>query len=121
MLDANGGAKDLNGQPALTYSRLISEVRSLLGEQVRWAINMKLVLRYGYDFYYANRKFDICWPEWILTPLTDYAQELRVTDESGSLEDDEDDEDGIEEMDEVEELDKVNKRISKTKGKTKWI
>lgn len=117
MLDANGGAKDLNGQPALTYSRLISEVRSLLGEQVRWAINMKLVLRYGYDFYYANRKFDICWPEWILTPLTDYAQELRVKDEPNiAAEEDDDTEEDINEEDgeedgqedlEEEELDKV--------------
>ena len=126
MLDANGGAKDLNGQPALTYSRLISEVRSLLGEQVRWAINLKLVLRYGYDFYHENRKFDICWPEWILTPLTDYAQELRVTDDSSDSEDDteddiDDDDDDMEEDDDIEEQEEDVEELNKAKRKSKRI
>ena len=73
---ADGGANDLHGQPALTYARLISEVRAMIGEQVRWAITVKMVLRYGYDFYLENQHFDVTWPDWVLTPLADYAQEL---------------------------------------------
>jgi hypothetical protein len=68
------GSRDIHGQPALTYSRLIGEVRSLIGEQVRWAICLKMVLRYGYDFYIANRHFDVKWPKWVLTPNSEYTQ-----------------------------------------------
>lgn len=74
LADTASGAKDIHGQPALTYSRLIGEVRSLIGEQVRWAICVKMVLRYGYDFYLNNRAFDVKWPKWVLTPNSEYTQ-----------------------------------------------
>lgn len=77
LTDASGNTRDILGQPALTYSRLIAEVRSLLGEQIRWAICLKIVLRYGYDFYIENRNFDVKWPEWVLTPLSDYVRNMN--------------------------------------------
>jgi hypothetical protein len=33
-----------------------------------------MVLRYGYDFYIANRHFDVKWPKWVLTPNSEYTQ-----------------------------------------------
>ncbi len=83
LSNTDGGAKDLNGQPALTYARFVAEIRSMVGEQVRWAICVKMVLRYGYDFYWQNKHFDVKWPHWVLTPLSNYAQEIKGDNQDG--------------------------------------
>lgn len=60
--------KDLAGQPALAYFRLISAIRSILGEQIKWAIAVELCLKKGFDWYIENGQFDVVWGEWALLP-----------------------------------------------------
>lgn len=78
LSNTDGGAKDLNGQPALTYARFVAEIRSMIGEQVRWAICVKYALRFGK---WDNPPFDVKWPHWVLTPLSNYAQEIKRDDQ----------------------------------------
>jgi hypothetical protein len=62
-------AQDLQGQPALAYARMIAAVRGLLGEQIKWAINVELILKKGYDWWLENNKYDIVWGDWELSTL----------------------------------------------------
>jgi hypothetical protein len=59
---------DLNGQPAMTYAQIISAVRSLVGQQIKKAITIELLLRKGFDWVQENGKFEITWEPWIVTP-----------------------------------------------------
>lgn len=68
MGKGDGSAKDLAGQPALSYARMIANLRSIIGEQVRWAIALELVCQRGWDFYEANQNMiDIKWGIWSVT------------------------------------------------------
>ena len=60
-----GASKTLNAGPALAYGRLISHVRSILAEQIHWALSVEIVMNYGYEFYLENCDFEIEWPKWI--------------------------------------------------------
>lgn len=59
---------DLHGQPAMTYSRLVSAMRSTIGQGIKKAITIELLLRKGYDWVEQNGKFEIGWEPWIATP-----------------------------------------------------
>lgn len=61
--------KDLAGQPALAYARKIANIRSQVGELVKWAIALEIVLRHGYDFYRQEGQFEITWGKWFVTGL----------------------------------------------------
>lgn len=66
-LDSNSG-KDIANQPALMYARSISALRSLVGEQIKWAISLECVIKFGYDWYNSNvlKKggFELDWGDW---------------------------------------------------------
>lgn len=59
-----GVSKELSGQGAMAYGRLIAHVRSILGEQIEWAIALETVLNYGYEFWLENNDYELEWPEW---------------------------------------------------------
>jgi hypothetical protein len=59
--------KDIANQPALAYARQIANLRSMIGEQVRWAISVEIVLKKGFDWFQQNGRFDIEWGEWFVT------------------------------------------------------
>jgi hypothetical protein len=59
---------DLNGQPALTYSQLISAARSSIGQGIKKIIMIELLLKKGGDWVQENGKFEIAWEPWIVTP-----------------------------------------------------
>ena len=67
-LDSTAG-KEIANQPALNYARLIASIRGLIAEQIKWAINLEIVLTRGYDFFNENRNFDIVWGDWFVTGL----------------------------------------------------
>lgn len=62
-------SKDLSAQPALAYARKVEGLRSLIGQQVRWAIALEIVLKKGYDFYTKEGQFEIEWPFWMISGL----------------------------------------------------
>lgn len=55
-----GGARDIAGQPALTYSRFIASLRGLIGQGLRQAIDTELVLA-GY-IEPEQRQYRFAWP-----------------------------------------------------------
>lgn len=65
----SSAAKDLNGQPAMTYARMVADLRAILGEQIRWAIAVEIVLKKGFDWFVENGRFDIVWGEWFTSPI----------------------------------------------------
>jgi hypothetical protein len=65
-LESSSG-KDIANQPAMNYGRTISDLRSLAGEQIKWALSIEIVLQKGFDWYVENRAFDIAWPKWFVT------------------------------------------------------
>lgn len=61
-----GASKELGGQPALAYGRLISSIRSYLAKQIVWAIGVEVSLNKGVDFWKAQRPFvELEWPKFI--------------------------------------------------------
>jgi len=61
--------KDIANQPALLYSRQIADLRSKMGEKIKWAIAIEIVLKKGYDFYAKNGGFEIVWGDWFVTGM----------------------------------------------------
>lgn len=62
----SGSAKDLSGQPALTYARLIAHLRSILAEKIKFAIGVEVTMKKGYSFWAEHsRNVMIEWPSWI--------------------------------------------------------
>lgn len=61
--------KDIANQPALAYARQIASLRSMIGEQVRWAISVEIVLKKGFDWFEQNGRFDVVWGEWLVTGM----------------------------------------------------
>jgi hypothetical protein len=60
-----GTSKELGGQPALTYARLISHLRSILAEQIHFALGIEVTLSRGYDFWAKERNnINILFPKW---------------------------------------------------------
>lgn len=55
-----GGARDIAGQPALTYARFIASLRGLIGQGLRQAIDTELVLA-GY-IEPEQRQYRLAWP-----------------------------------------------------------
>ncbi|MEH1786877.1 MAG: hypothetical protein V7L23_15190 [Nostoc sp.] len=66
-LESNSGT-DIANQPALMYARTISALRGLVGEQIKWAITLEYVMKFGYDAYQTNvvKKggFELDWGTW---------------------------------------------------------
>lgn len=60
----SAAGKDISNQPALNYARFIAYLRSVLGEQIKYAISLEIVLQKGFDFYLENQNFDIRWADW---------------------------------------------------------
>ena len=63
-----GNAKELGGQPALTYARLVSHLRSILAQEIVWAIGLEVTLSksHGIDFWLEHRKnVDISFGRWV--------------------------------------------------------
>jgi len=62
----SASGKDISGQPAMNYARLIAFLRSILGEQIKWALSIEIILKEGYEFYNENKNFEITWGEWLV-------------------------------------------------------
>ena len=62
----SASSKELGGQPALTYARLVSHLRSILAAEIVWAIGLEVTMTYGIDFWLENRKnVDVSFPTWV--------------------------------------------------------
>jgi hypothetical protein len=61
--------KDIANQPALDYARRIAGIRSLMGQQIKWAVSLEIVLKKGYEFYRENGHFEIVWGDWFVTGM----------------------------------------------------
>ena len=61
--------KDIANQPALLYARQIADMRSKMGEKIKWAIALEIVLKKGYDFYAKSGGFEIVWGDWFVTGM----------------------------------------------------
>jgi len=68
-LESSAG-KEISGQPAMNYSRMIAYIRSVLGEQIKYAVSLEIVLKKGYEWYLENGKFDIIWEDWIISEFS---------------------------------------------------
>ena len=91
-----GASKELGGQPALAYGRLISTVRSYLAKQIIWAIGVEVTLNKGYDFWKQERpKVRLEWPKFItqempgLQPGSNSGQQTSSSSSSTSTEEEE--------------------------------
>lgn len=68
-LESSSG-KEIANQPALAYARTIANIRSLLGEQIKWAISIEIVLKKGFDFFEKEgRFFNVAWATWFTTGM----------------------------------------------------
>ncbi len=75
-------AREIAGQPAMLYARTIASIRSMLGEQIRWALDIELCLAFGHDFVVQN-PYDIVWPKWDVLPpaqMSPHSQEEKSTE-----------------------------------------
>jgi hypothetical protein len=61
-LGMESGGKELANNPALNYARLISHTRSILGERLKMAIALEVVLNYDYQFWIENSDIEFDWP-----------------------------------------------------------
>lgn len=61
-------SKDLHGQPAMTYAQIVAATRSMIGQGIKKAIMLELVLKKGTDWVESNGNFEITWEPWIATP-----------------------------------------------------
>jgi hypothetical protein len=63
---SGGGSKELGGQPALTYARLVSHLRSLLAAEIVFSIGIEVTMNRGYDFWLTHQKnVDVSFPTWV--------------------------------------------------------
>lgn len=61
-----GASKELGGQPALAYGRLISSIRSYLAKQIVWAIGVEVSMNRGVPFWESQRPYvELEWPKFI--------------------------------------------------------
>jgi hypothetical protein len=58
----SGASKELANSPALNYARLIAHTRSILGEKLKAAVALEVVLNYGYEFWLENSDIEFDWP-----------------------------------------------------------
>jgi hypothetical protein len=75
--EATGLANDIAGQPAMAYSRTISNLRSLLGNQIKWAVSLEICLIKGFDWFLQYGQFEIIWGDWFATPGQLVAQQQQ--------------------------------------------
>jgi hypothetical protein len=61
-VETGSGSKELSNSPALNYARLIAHTRSILGDQLRQAVALEVVLNYGYQFWLENSDIEFDWP-----------------------------------------------------------
>jgi hypothetical protein len=40
-----------------------------MGQQIKWAIALEIVLKKGYEFYRQDGRFDIIWGDWFVTGM----------------------------------------------------
>lgn len=62
--------KELANQPAAAYIRMVNSLRGMIGEEIRWAINLELILKRGIEFMLDNQHYDVVWPELEVIPVT---------------------------------------------------
>ncbi len=69
-LDGVSGAKDISGQPALAYSRLVNYRRQILSEGIKQVLVTDLALRFGIesDLLTQYKRLRIKWPEFHVRP-----------------------------------------------------
>jgi len=67
----NGSARDIAGQPALTYARFIAGLRGIMGQALRQAIDTELVLA-GY-LNPEQRQYRLAWPAIYTDPQSQVA------------------------------------------------
>ena len=66
--NSGGASKELGGQPALTYARLVSHLRSILAQEIVFAIGLEVTMSksHGYEFWLEHRKnVDVSFPRWV--------------------------------------------------------
>lgn len=130
-IEGNSG-KEIANQPALVYARLIAYIRSVLGEQIKWAINTELVCKKGFDWFVENGKYDILWGEWFVSGLesdlmTGEAMEDDKADPSkGNQKENKKDDKGDEESEErakrlIEDAQSIIENPSETDLKAIWV
>ena len=61
----SASSKEMAGQPALTYARLVSHLRSILAQEIVFSIGLEVTLSRGYDFWVENRRnVEVSFPKW---------------------------------------------------------
>lgn len=59
--------RDLGLQPAALYARTRASNQAIAGEQAKWALDIEIVMKMGYEFWKRN-PYDIVWPKWDISP-----------------------------------------------------
>lgn len=75
----DGAQKDLSSQPAMAYARFIHHLRSIIGEQVKWAISVEIVLKKGWDWFEQNGYFEVHWQPFVVSELEAFADAQNDT------------------------------------------
>lgn len=86
LSDSSGKERELSGQPAMLYARTIADIRAFLGDQIRWALDIEIVLTYGFDFLTQN-PYDIVWPKWEVLPpnqMSESYQKVETEEPEGA-------------------------------------
>ena len=65
----SAAGKEIANQPALAYARTIAHIRTIVSEQIEFAVAVELVLQRGWDWYTANGEFEVQWAEWFVTGM----------------------------------------------------
>jgi hypothetical protein len=76
--------KELANQPAAVYARMIADIRGMLGDQLRWAIDLEILLVKGYDFLMEHHDYDIAWPTWDIVPNGQNMPQLGLPEDKSS-------------------------------------
>jgi hypothetical protein len=67
---------------------MIAAIRGLLGEQIKWAINVELILKMGYDWWVENGRYDIVWGDWVMSTLESAMSAMTDTSAPAKSDDD---------------------------------
>jgi hypothetical protein len=84
-----GASKELGNLPAISYGRTIAHARSIIAEQIIYAIGLEYTLNYGYEEWCEERPFvEIAWPSWVnfdgipgLNPVSQPSKPIEVQEE----------------------------------------
>jgi hypothetical protein len=59
--------RDLGLAPAALYARTRAANQAIAGQQAKWAMDIEIILKFGYDFWKRN-PYEIVWPRWEISP-----------------------------------------------------